>query len=431
MANSAVFRTLCVYLALWPSVYGWIHIISELPAGGTTVYLLGYSASLLAAIGLMVGLISRDRSQPVSIEFGRWRWYALGCFLVAAALGPWLSAPEPAYAYLRLILMLPLIMSGIAAYLWFQTLPEKNYVQVVLAFIIGMLLHAVVVLPFLQPSIDLLDLGWTSGILPFFNIRRYTNYFAIGIPALTGILIWLRSAQEMTHPQNRLRTGLAWVGLCLLWTMLFWTGSRAPTLAILCSFVSVIIIAPFYIKPILSISLSSAFVGSVLSLFLPRPTSMFGFWSRLLDPTYYESANRLGSSRIALWSETWRLFLESPILGNGHGQLLAQESVPEYLRAQTPHNFPLEMLNDFGIVGGIAMIALVYGGIAKLVLKARQQNLPPLTLVCLLGLLTMTFQSFFDGNITSFQSCIPFVLFWALTAASLRRSETFNRDRHV
>lgn len=80
------------------------------------------------------------------------------------------------------------------------------------------------------------------------------------------------------------------------------------------------------------------------------------------------------------------------------------------------------MLNDFGVVGGIAMIALVYGGSVKLVLKARGQNMSPLTLMCMLGLLTMTFQSLFDGNITSFLATIPFALFWGLTAASIRRN---------
>jgi len=419
--NSSVFRVLCAYLALWPTAWGWICILKEVPAQGVLHYYLAYSSSLLIAFALMFGLFSRDRSQPVSIEFGLWRWIALGCFLVAAIVGPWLSAPEPSYAYIRLLLLLPLILSGFAAYVWFQTLPEKKYVQVVVAFIMGMLLHAVAVLPFLQPSFDLLALNWATGILPFYNVRRYTNYFAIGIPALTGIVIWLRSLKNSPFEHRPLKTGLAWLGLCLLWALLFWTGSRAPILAILCSFIVVIVIVPHYFKPIIQISIGSAVVGSIISVFLPRPTLSFGFWGRMFDPKLYESVDTLGSNRIAVWSEAWRLFLENPIWGNGHGQFPLQDSVPANLRFQTPHNFPLEMLNDFGAVGGIAIIALVYGGIAKLLLNARGANMSPLTLLCMLGLLTMTFQSLFDGNITSFQPTIPFVLFWALTAASIRR----------
>ena len=424
MLNSNVFRVLCAYLAMWPTVWGWICIVKQVPAQGLVHFYLGYSSSLLIAFALMFGLFSRDRSLPVALKFGRWRWCAVGCFLLAATVGPWLSAPEPSYAYIRLLMLLPLILSGFAAYVWFQTLPEKKYVQVVVAFITGMLIHAVAVLPFLAPHFEALNLVWSTGILPFYNVRRYTNYFAIGIPALTGIAIWLRSRQGLVFEQQRLWTVLAWLGLCMLWTMLFWTGSRAPILAILCSFAVVMMVATQYAKPILRVSVYTALVGSVASMFLPRPTLSFGFWARLFDPMLYESAERLGSGRLPIWSEAWRLFLENPILGNGHGQFPLQDSVPASMRFQTPHNFPLEMLNDFGAVGGIAIIALVYGGIAKLVLNARGENMPPLTLLCLLGLLTMTFQSLFDGNITSFQPTIPFVLFWALTAASIGRGST-------
>ena len=430
MFNIGVFRVLCGYLVLWPSIWGWYYIAVQMQPKGVHHYFAGYSASMIVALLLTLGLLSRDRSQPVSLRFDRAQRIALLLFVISALLGPALAAPHPDYAYLRLTLLLPLVLAGFAAFIWFQTLPSRRIMQVALAFVCGMLLHALLVLPFLQPYIDLADLDWMTGIVPYFNVRRYTNYFAVAIPVMTGLWVWANARQSDHDQASRFISIVAMAGLSACWTLQFWAGSRAPSLAVLCGITAVAILAGQYRKPLIVGSVCAMLIGALTSLLLPRPHPSFGFWARLLDIERYDNLNSLGSGRIAVWQEAWRLFTENPWFGNGHSQFAFQDGLAGQMKLETPHNLPLEMLNDFGVVGGLPILFLVYGGVLHLVWQASKRQISPVTLMCLLALLTMSAQSLFDGNITAFLSVIPFGLFWALAAASLQ-SDAKKREREA
>lgn len=422
-SNQRVFLVLCIYLAIIPTVWAAGYILRIVPLRGDVTAFLEYGISFCATLLLILGTLTRDRKQLAVLHLQPWHWTAIVLFWISAILGAYLAAPNPEFAYGRLILLTSLVFGGFATYIWFQNLEERKNFELAAAFCAGSILYAMCILPAIPDFVDKVGIHWNEAFVPYFNVRRYTNNLSVTIPALTAIWIWLsiQSAEPTRHAS--LWKTVTFLSLCGLWSVLFWAGSRAPALAIACAVLVIFLVGQPYRRLIVKGSLYPAVIGSIVSLFLPRPTGAFGTWSRLLDTGRYESLNRLGSNRIQVWSEAWRLFLENPWFGNGHGQFPLQESIPKNIRYLSPHNFPLEVLHDFGLVGGLSIMAIVYGGIIKMLLHARKHGLTPVALLGLLVVTTLAVESIFDRNITIFIQAVPFVVFWAMAAASQTRQK--------
>ena len=87
------------------------------------------------------------------------------------------------------------------------------------------------------------------------------------------------------------------------------------------------------------------------------------------------------------------------------------------------------MLFDFGIVGGIPALLLVYGGVLSLLWRAYYQRLTPRTSTGLLVVLTMTIQAFLDGVISDYYRIVLFGMFWAIAWVSLTLENRENAKR--
>ena len=76
-------------------------------------------------------------------------------------------------------------------------------------------------------------------------------------------------------------------------------------------------------------------------------------------------ANAFGL-RSEIWKNALHIWLANPIFGVGpglfgFGYLLAAESIPPGYWVLHAHSFPIQILAEFGIVGGIALLALLVG----------------------------------------------------------------------
>jgi O-antigen ligase len=76
-----------------------------------------------------------------------------------------------------------------------------------------------------------------------------------------------------------------------------------------------------------------------------------------------DNPGRTAELRTYLWEAAWDGFTEKPLTGNGLFStpriILDRSSVPPLSAQPHAHNFPLQVLSELGILGGIAMVASV------------------------------------------------------------------------
>ena len=76
-----------------------------------------------------------------------------------------------------------------------------------------------------------------------------------------------------------------------------------------------------------------------------------------------DNPGRTAELRTYLWEAAWDGFTEKPLTGNGLFStpriILDRSSVPTRSAQPHAHNFPLQVLSELGILGGIAMVASV------------------------------------------------------------------------
>jgi O-antigen ligase len=76
--------------------------------------------------------------------------------------------------------------------------------------------------------------------------------------------------------------------------------------------------------------------------------------------------------RVALWKSAWMLIRERPLLGIGPGQF----GLLDYaMNAAHPHNAPLQLLSEYGVVAGLAGIGLGLGLLALAIATIRRHCL--------------------------------------------------------
>ena len=132
-------------------------------------------------------------------------------------------------------------------------------------------------------------------------------------------------------------------------------------------------------------ALATAGIGAFLSTLVWLPASAsFGLLpgvNRTLgeDPT---------SSRIEVWRDGIAWTRERPLLGHGFG---------DYMNWLHLHNFPLDVLHSFGLVGALAVVVLIVHLFAPLV-RARRDLDSPLAQALLLGLCALLVHGLVAGT---------------------------------
>jgi O-antigen ligase len=335
--------------------------------------------------------------------------------LLVAIISPSVVAENASYSYVRLGMIFPLLIAGFGAALWLPTLPKVEWVRIVTAFGLGMLLFVCVIFPKIPDFINVSDLGWSTGIVPFYNIRRFTHVVIIAICAGTGL--WLWSVDDGDKQNNRIVQSLVLIGLCFGWTVIYWAGSRAPILAYALTMLVLLSVTHQKRVGLLIGWLGPNAFGLCVSTLLPCPQSNVGIKCRIETATTQDqSLNQLSSGRITIWQETFERFLAKPILGHGHGQF----PVVSDAGFETPHNFILEMLFDFGLLGGVPVLLLFYGGILRLLQIVYYQGLNTYSAIGLIVVLHMSFQTLLDGMVTDSYLMVLCGMFYAMAWAGCK-----------
>lgn len=411
--NLIILRLLQLHFLIWPAVWGLSYVGFDLWVDNVNVYWFGYASAWITAILLFLGAQTRDRAVSVEIRLARWQWGALGLTALAALIGPLLSAPAPGFAYLKMVMFLPCAGAGFAAAYWLPTLPRREWRRTIVALGLGMILFVLAVFPFLPGYFDVHDTWWDESIAPFFHIRRFTHVVMIAIASGTGFWVWSRTLETRMSPAIGMLMSIS--VLSFGWAILFWAGSRGPIVAFSVTVTVIATMMPTYRWALLEgwvIPIAAgAAVSSQLS-FLGWNGSIF---SRLNELDTGTGLNHLTTGRLEIWRIALEQMREAPWFGYGFGQF----GFVSPIKIETPHNFFLEMLHSFGIVGGIPMIALVFGSAYMLLQKLTKSAPDPMALTGGIVVCTMTIQSLVDGVLSGFYLAVLFGLFWAMAWAAM------------
>lgn len=233
------------------------------------------------------------------------------------------------------------------------------------------------------PPVEELPFGeiMLRGAVPGFIDVRHLGSWTGAIAAGLAIRILYGEADEGLAPARFFYVLAA--GLTV------WSGTRAAVLA-MAAVVLVFIIARRQLPPVSRILWALALTVVACAAAYAFLVDHIAFW--LFVPEELGSAEELTATRSVLWGRTIELWLQSPVLGLGTGSIF-WEFGPDNTPTQ-PHNFLLQFLISWGVVGAAAGVWILVRGIRAVHRNAIGQPTSYALLGFFYGLL---FQSLLEG----------------------------------
>ena len=242
---------------------------------------------------------------------------------------------------------------------------------------------------------------WGSALPGFISVRHFG--------AWTGAICAAFAALLLTRDANR---RLSWPHICYVVAaaMTIWSGTRAAIVAI--AIATLIVVAITRKLPAFkTVAVLTMLTGAALTaawLVLPD------------DPTFrlFNAAQDLANSdeftggRLSLWHATFARWLQSPLLGWGSGSMQWEVYVG-WVHSQ-PHNFVLESLISWGLIGASGAVWLV----VRATVAAHRQVMRFQELLPMLAILdALLVQSMLEGMLhyPRFIMLIAFLLALILT----------------
>ena len=254
-------------------------------------------------------------------------------------------------------------------------------------------------------------------IEPGSKIPLYGHARLLGIHLLVGTTAALAITQTLSRHQ-RLQNTTALIASCLLAGGMIWSGGRAPLLGFVAGFAVLLWLTPRTRRwPRIGQTALVLIAGLIIAICLGNPHPMMG-WSNSVQRTLNaESLNALSSDRVQFWGVTFEHFTKSPLFGHGADSYLFIR--PAQVGAQ-PHNFLLQWLGDFGIVGTLLLLGLLWVRFRK----SLSPNNAPLNRAALFGAVACTVAALLDGGFYHAFLFMPAAVLWGLSLRPLKMSRT-------
>lgn len=192
--------------------------------------------------------------------------------------------------------------------------------------------------------------GWKQGT-PMGDFPHYGHVRLFGLHMMIGMmsaLAWRMSTTARTVERHAV-TLLA-ITAC---GGMLWSGGRTPLLGAAAG-----LIVWFWKldsakrRELVRAAAVTIFGGLILSVLRWSPEPYLGWWGAIARSTAATSIDELSSTRLSFWQVAWHEFLQAPWIG--HGADFYRFIQPKQDGSQ-PHNWPLQFLLDFGILGGVAL----------------------------------------------------------------------------
>lgn len=246
--------------------------------------------------------------------------------------------------------------------------------------IIGMI--PLVTLPFLvQAMLDTqTEREWMLRLYGFSNVRSLGHYSTVAVTILIGLSA-LVLGDIATH-RKRQRVGWHFAGLALMWSILFWSGSRGGIMAIGVGIpLACLVLGRLRLWEV-AYNTAAAIAGAVLSLAYVIPHSAYGLFDRLThsagklaEGAGASLAEEVGNGRGEVWAWTLERIAERPWFGWSFLPMsgIDIETRPKVAHA---HNVILDYLVGYGIPVACLVFAVVGVLWVRALLAARSNPTP-------------------------------------------------------
>lgn len=209
-----------------------------------------------------------------------------------------------------------------------------------------------------DPDYDWITIG--AGVS---NVRQLAFY---GLAAACGGLAF---AIHLPDTPARARVSAIFAAVAIIGiAMVFWRGSRAGTIGLLLSIVLLVLVTSSG-RRVRSMAIVSGAVagGALLSMIWVPPHPQWGImqiFGRMVDID--QGLEHYSSSRWTIWQDTLSHILDKPLFGHGMGMFKADIGDLAGGIAQ-PHNFVLQFLYQWGIVGTGAVLLMIWPAVHRII----------------------------------------------------------------
>ncbi|MEZ9920148.1 O-antigen ligase family protein [Vibrio breoganii] len=220
--------------------------------------------------------------------------------------------------------------------------------------------------------------SYEMNALPLITNRRYAGYIAM-INSIF-LLFLLLNTNDNSKKSNMYYYSLLYI---VNFSFLIWLGGRGAVFSFLISMI-LIILAFIYLENVKLKSIIFLFILSTLSSVVSIPFSIFewnGMHRYLVGFEKSVSLEQFSSGRLSMWADTLTLILQQPFFGYGADAYRFLGPTGHY----QPHNFVLQVLLEFGLLGllflGTFFYSIVKKSIENLIVNKDQSSLLAVILI--------------------------------------------------
>ncbi len=212
---------------------------------------------------------------------------------------------------------------------------------------LGILLYVLVLVIFALVVPDKANFDWTQRMPSATNIRQIGVIIGIATIAPIALLLY----------NNHFSKWSTAIMIVLMFTFIAWSGTRTALVSIVLGVIGAII----FVRSIpqfrnIGILICSFIGGCLISLILPKPSSGFGLL-RMLNQT--QDSDDVSSGRTEVWHNTLTEIQKNPWIGYGSGNFRSNMNEIYGNILNHPHNFVLQFVYDWGILGASAALLLI------------------------------------------------------------------------
>jgi O-antigen ligase len=373
-----------------------------------SILLLLLSLYILSSGMLAQGLIEALFSHPKMLSL--WLFW-LGCAVFSIIFSPILKNADLLSWVISLSRFSSVLVYFLFGFILYEVLKQKTLNEVLMlklciaAFLVLIVNMFLVYLLYPEARVSQ---EWLNTPAGYSNIR-HAGYHAAIICLLCLYFLFPKSHRGLST------LILPVMCLTLVWTFNFWMGGRGSVIA---AFLGSLFVLAF--SKIVGVKITRLLIGFLFALFcglvLAEVFAVFdwnGFFAASDRTLIAPNAERLTAGRTILWAQTLTVLDGNYLLGLGAN---TYRILPGHIMGSHPHNFILQFLVDWGVLGTLAMLLLlatfVFRGLFK---NIKANNIDELSIVSGGVIVSLMILGLIDGTLyhtqPTFYLMIAFV-FW-------------------